>query len=126
MPEDIKAAGFVNENGVDMSMSATLLYKGNRTATIMAHALVDLPNEACVCGTKGMIKVSNFWCPTTVELPSGIVNVPLPKLKHEINFINSAGLRYEAAEARACIQKGKVIQCALILECFSGLQMILI
>lgn len=107
VPESIKAAGLLNENGIDMSVSASLLYKGNRTATIVTHALVDLPNEAYICGTKGMIKVPNFWCPTKVELPSGIVEVSLPKIKHEINFINSAGLSYEAAEARDCILKGK-------------------
>jgi len=109
MPESIKASGFLNKDGVDMSMSATLTYKGNRTATIMTHALATLPNEAYVCGTKGMIKVSNFWCPTTIDLCGNNINIPLPKLKHEINFINSAGLSYEAVEARACILKGKII-----------------
>lgn len=109
MPESIKASGFLNENYVDMSVSATLTYKGSRTATIMTSALVNLPNEAYICGTKGMIRVPNFWCPTKVELPSGIVKTSLPKLKHEINFINSAGLSYEAAEARNCILKGKTV-----------------
>lgn len=110
MPESIKASGFLNEEGVDMSVSATLTYKGNRTATIMTSALVKLPNEAYICGTKGTIKVpDNFWCPTKVELPSGTMTASLPKLKHEINFINSAGLSYEAAEARDCILKGKIV-----------------
>ncbi|CAL1688862.1 unnamed protein product [Lasius platythorax] len=108
MPESIKASGVLNENGVDMSMSATLLYKGNRTATIVTQALVNLPNEAYICGTKGMIRVPSFWCPTTVDLPSGKLNFPLPPLKQKINFINSAGLSYEAAEARACILKGLI------------------
>lgn len=108
MPESIKAAGFLNENGVDMSMSATLIYEGNRTATIITQALVTLPNEAYICGTKGMIRVPSFWAPTTVELPSGTLNFPLPQLDQEINFINSAGLSYEAAEARACILKGMI------------------
>jgi len=109
MPESIKAAGILNENGVDMCMSATLTYKGNRTATIMTNALVELPNETYICGTKGMIKVPDFWCPTKVELPSGTVQASLPKLKHEVNFINSAGLSYEAVEARNCILKGKTV-----------------
>lgn len=106
-PENVKAAGFLNEDGVDVSMSATLTYKGNRTATIMTHGLAQLPNEAHICGTKGSIKVPNFWCPTMVELPSGTKTAPLPKLKYETNFINSAGLSYEAVEARDCILKGK-------------------
>lgn len=113
VPESIQATGFVNEDGVDISISATLLYKGNRTATIMTHAQVDLPNEAHICGTKGIIKVPKFWCPTTADLPSGTVNAPLPKLKHETNFINSAGLCYQAAEARTCILKGKTLSVAI-------------
>ncbi|XP_012533545.1 trans-1,2-dihydrobenzene-1,2-diol dehydrogenase-like [Monomorium pharaonis] len=108
MPESIKATGFLNENNVDMSMSATLTYKGSRTATIMTSALVNLPNEAYICGTKGIIKVPQFWCPPKVELPNNTVTMPLPKLKHEVNFINSAGLSYEAAEARDCILKGLI------------------
>lgn len=110
LPESIKAAGFLNEDGVDVSMSATLTYKGNRTATIMTHGLVKLPNEAYICGTKGTIKVpDNFWCPTKVELPSGTKMASLPNLKYETNFRNSAGLSYEAVEARDCILKGKRI-----------------
>ncbi|XP_050450446.1 trans-1,2-dihydrobenzene-1,2-diol dehydrogenase-like [Cataglyphis hispanica] len=108
MPESIKASGILNENGVDMSMSATLLYKGDRTATVMTQALVNLPNEAYICGTKGMIKVPSFWCPTTVDLPSGKLNFSLPELNEKTNFINSAGLSYEAAEARECILKGLI------------------
>lgn len=120
-PESIKASGFLNENGVDMSVSTTLLYKGNRTATLVTQGLVTLPNEAFVCGKKGMIKVPNFWCPTTVSLPSGTVNAPLPEsTKHEtFNFINSAGLCYEAAEARECILKGEIcIQILLNVELY--------
>lgn len=110
MPESIKATGFLNEDGVDVSMSATLIYKGNRTATIMTHGLIKLPNEAYICGTKGMIKVpDNFWCPTKVELPSMVKEVPLQKLKYKTNFLNSAGLAYEADEARDCILKGKTV-----------------
>lgn len=106
MPHTIKAAGFLNEEGVDISTSATLLYKGNRTATILTHSLLTLPNEAYIIGTKGTIRVPNFWCPPTVHLPSGIVHVSLPEVKQEMNFINSAGLSYQAAAVRTCLQKG--------------------
>lgn len=108
MPKNIRASGFLNNDGVDMSVSATFLYEGSRTATIVTSAFVNLPNEAHILGTKGMIKIPQFWCPTKVELPSGTVNVPLPEGKHRFNFINSAGLRYEAAEARNCILKGLI------------------
>lgn len=106
IPHTVQAAGCLNEEGVDQSVSTTFLYKGNRTATIITHCLVDLPNEAYIIGTKGMIKVPNFWCPTTVELPSGKINIPLPETEYKFNFINSVGLVYEANEVRNCILAG--------------------
>ncbi|CAD6226814.1 GSCOCG00005926001-RA-CDS [Cotesia congregata] len=105
-PIDVKAGGFLNADGVDKSMSATLIYKNDRTATIMTHSVVTLPNEAVIIGTKGVIKIPTFWCPVTAELPSGKIKFDLPKAPHEFNFVNSAGLRYEAAEVRACLQAG--------------------
>uniref|UniRef100_A0A0C9QG12 Trans-1,2-dihydrobenzene-1,2-diol dehydrogenase n=1 Tax=Fopius arisanus TaxID=64838 RepID=A0A0C9QG12_9HYME len=105
-PLSIKAAGFLNNDEVDQSMSATMLYSNNRTATIMSHALIDLPNEAYIIGTKGTIKIPQFWCPVKVELPSGTIEDPLPTAPLQFNFINSAGLRFEAMEARECIKAG--------------------
>lgn len=108
MPHTIQATGCLNEEGVDQSASINFLYKGNHTATILTHSRVDLPNEAYIIGTKGMIKVPKFWCPTTVELPNEIVNVSLPETKSKFNFINSVGLSYEANEVRNCILKGMI------------------
>lgn len=109
MPETVQATGCLNHEGVDMSVSASFVYKENRTATIVTHAFVTLPNEAYVIGTKGMIKIPNFWCPTSMILPDGSkVELPLPQTKDQFNFINSVGLSYEAKEARECILKGKL------------------
>lgn len=106
MPRTVQAAGCLNEEGVDQSVSTTFLYDGNRTATVVTHSLVDLQNEAYVIGTKGVIKVPNFWCPTTIELPSGKINVSLPRTESKFNFINGVGLSYEANEVRNCILAG--------------------
>lgn len=108
MPHTVCATGCLNEEGVDESVSATFQYKGNRSATILTHSRVNLPNEACVIGTKGMIKVPMFWCPTRIELPHGTINVPLPETECKFNFLNSVGLSYEATEVRNCILKGTV------------------
>lgn len=107
----IKAAGHLNKEGVDESMSATLIYKNGRTATIATHCQVDLPNEAIIMGTKGMIKIPTFWCPTRAELPNKVLSEPLPdKYYAEFNFLNSAGFQYEANEVRECIKKGQFSQ----------------
>lgn len=33
---------------------------------------------------------------------------PLPSTKHQFNYPNSCGLRYEADEVRKCIRAGKI------------------
>lgn len=109
MPEKVQATGCLSQEEIDVSVSASFIYKGNRTATLVTHSLVTLPNEAYVIGTKGMIKVPNFWCPTCMILPDGNkIESPLPQTEGKFNFINSTGLNYEAKEARECILKGKL------------------
>ncbi|XP_014211051.1 trans-1,2-dihydrobenzene-1,2-diol dehydrogenase [Copidosoma floridanum] len=105
-PVSVKAGGVLNGEGVDSSMSATLIYSSGRTATLVTHSEVELPNEALIVGTKGTIRMPRFWCPTSIVLPSGTEEVKLPEAKLKFNFINSAGLAYEAAEARECLRKG--------------------
>ncbi|XP_076659403.1 trans-1,2-dihydrobenzene-1,2-diol dehydrogenase [Halictus rubicundus] len=109
VPQRVQASGCLNEDGVDVSTSATFHYKGDRTATILFHSKVDMPNEAYIMGTKGMIKIPQFWCPSKVELSNGkVLDLPLPKTNVKFNFINSVGLRFEADEARKCILKGMI------------------
>jgi len=57
MPEKINAVGHLNNDGVDLSVSAALKFKNGRTATIATHSQVQLLNEAHIVGTKGIIKV---------------------------------------------------------------------
>lgn len=105
-PSSIKADGYVNEDGVDVSMTAILKYENNRSATISSSSVAQYPNEAIVIGTKGTIKIPNFWCPITAEMPSGKIEFLLPEGPLEFFHFHSAGLRYEAIEARACIKSG--------------------
>ncbi|XP_034941251.1 trans-1,2-dihydrobenzene-1,2-diol dehydrogenase-like [Chelonus insularis] len=110
-PVSLKGGGHLNHDGVDTSMSATLIYKNDRTATMMTHSEVELPNEAIVIGTKGKIIIPHFWCPTKakylpVDLPAKLVEIALPQGPLPFNHLNSAGLRYEAMEVRNCIRAG--------------------
>jgi dihydrodiol dehydrogenase / D-xylose 1-dehydrogenase (NADP) len=47
-----------------------------------------------------------FWCPTELEIPSGVLKFDLPTTEKEFNYANSVGLCYEADEVRRCIQAG--------------------
>jgi len=108
-PLKVIAGGHLNAGGVDQSTTATLIFSNGRTATLVTHYKVDLPNEAYIFGTKGTLKVrSPFWCPTELEEVGGkVISFPLPTEKLKCNFANSVGLHYQCHEVRNCISNGK-------------------
>lgn len=57
-PEEIVAVGHLNDQGIDLNVSAALKYSNGRTGVIVTHSAVQLPNEAEIVGTKGVIKVT--------------------------------------------------------------------
>ncbi|XP_042892092.1 trans-1,2-dihydrobenzene-1,2-diol dehydrogenase-like isoform X2 [Penaeus japonicus] len=106
-PEKVLAAGHLNDNGVDATTSATLVYSKGRVATLNCSIRCELPCEGIVVGTKGTLKVSSpVWCPVHLESPSGKFDSPLPDLGHSYIFKNGQGMMYEAADVRRCLQEG--------------------
>jgi len=104
-PVSIQASGFLNSDGVDDAVSATLKYSENRIATINTHTRVQLPCEAFVVGTKGIIKIPfPFWCPDVIEINKEPQHYPLPEMN--LNHIHSSGFSYEAGEVRKCLKEG--------------------
>lgn len=59
-PESIKATGQLNEDGVDVEMTAELQYRDNKLGKIKTSALDNLSNTAKIIGTKGTITVNAF------------------------------------------------------------------
>ncbi|OXA52541.1 trans-1,2-dihydrobenzene-1,2-diol dehydrogenase [Folsomia candida] len=106
-PVKIISGGHLNENLVDESTSTTLLYTNGRTATLVTHTKCQMPNEACIIGTKGTLKLEcPFWCPTHLTLADGKTHeFPLPPGK-ATKFFRSMGLSYEMSEVRRCINAG--------------------
>lgn len=47
-----------------------------------------------------------MWCPTELEVNGKEMHFPLPETDLPLNYIHSAGLRYEAEEVRCCLLKG--------------------
>lgn len=106
-PEKIAAVGHLNEEGVDISMSSSLLFSNKRTAQVTTNAMTNLPCDVVITGTKGHIRIPNpMWCATTIETPSETLNFSFPDTVLPCNFTNSSGLRYEAMEVRKCINEG--------------------
>lgn len=52
-PKSIKAKGTLNDDGIDLEMSAELNYDGNKVGEISSSGLVTPNNTAIIVGTKG-------------------------------------------------------------------------
>ena len=104
----VVGAGHQGEDGCDESTSVTLLYTKGRTATLVTHSRVQLPNSATIIGTKGTITVPKpLWTPLSLETPSGKMEFQLPgPSKHSYNFANSANMAHESAHVRECLLGG--------------------
>lgn len=59
-PENVTASGHLNKYGTDSAASVILKYPEGKTTVFSTSAIVDLPNEALVIGTKGILKVLTF------------------------------------------------------------------
>ncbi|XP_034241151.1 trans-1,2-dihydrobenzene-1,2-diol dehydrogenase-like isoform X2 [Thrips palmi] len=107
MPLSLKAVGHLNSEGVDDSAAIVLTYPGSKTAVLTTSSLANMNKDATIYGTKGSIQIKDpFWCPTIVVSGDKSSEFVLPPTAQPCNFTNSAGLRYEAAEVRRCIQEG--------------------
>ena len=107
-PEKVIAGGHLGPGGVDESTSATVLYSGNRTATLVTSSQVDLFDEAYIVGTKGTIKVCYpMWTPTEIETPGGIQSWVLPTGNIlPFNYGNGGNMSFEAQHVRECLLNG--------------------
>lgn len=59
-PKLIKATGKLNDDGVDLEMTAELHYSGNKVARMRTSALTTFENVGKIVGTKGTMMVSKI------------------------------------------------------------------
>ncbi|KAF7287898.1 hypothetical protein GWI33_000245 [Rhynchophorus ferrugineus] len=107
-PVKVLASGHLNDGGVDDSASAILTYPNGKTAVVTCNATAQMTNEGVIIGTKGTIRIPMFWCPTSYSLNGQVKEFPLIENNGNFNYINSAGLGYEAADVRKTILSGKI------------------
>lgn len=100
-PVRISAAGQKTPAGVDSTVTITMLYTENRTASVTISMAAQLPNEAVFAGSKGSLTVhAPFHCATKFTSPAGTKEYPLPKPSMPLKFVNSTGMRYEIEAVR--------------------------
>uniref|UniRef100_A0A8D0B969 Trans-1,2-dihydrobenzene-1,2-diol dehydrogenase n=1 Tax=Salvator merianae TaxID=96440 RepID=A0A8D0B969_SALMN len=106
-PQSIVASGLLHETGVDETVAIILNYSGNRQAVLNFTMMIDLPGEALIGGTKGVIKIPNHMnSPTIMFVKEKQWEWPLPPSPEPLFFKNDIGLRYEAEHVRQCLMKG--------------------
>lgn len=59
-PKSIKATGKLNDDGVDVEMSAEIQYGDNKVGKMKTSSLEELSNTAKIVGTKGTITVNRM------------------------------------------------------------------
>lgn len=116
-------AATVNPNGMDEHVVALIRFPSG-IATVECSLRHASKRAAYVCGTEGVIELPYpFWCPTQllVTRMTGTASqdwdgphqetfaLPAPPegtAERPLNYVNSEGLLYEAAEATRCVRDG--------------------
>ncbi|XP_055545470.1 trans-1,2-dihydrobenzene-1,2-diol dehydrogenase-like [Wyeomyia smithii] len=106
-PDEIVAEAILNEQNVDTETNVELHFPNGGKATIKTSGEVSLSNTAIITGTRGSIKLYDFWCPIELTDMDGTVrSYPLPNSKIECIQKNSVGLRYQVEECRKRVLAG--------------------
>ncbi|XP_066486440.1 trans-1,2-dihydrobenzene-1,2-diol dehydrogenase-like [Tiliqua scincoides] len=106
-PESIVASGLLHDTGVDETVAIILNYSGKRQAVLNCTMMIDLPGEAIIGGTDGIIKIPDHMnSPTVMFLKGNRWEWPLPPSPEPLFFKHDIGLRYEAEHVRQCLLKG--------------------
>lgn len=106
-PVKIVVNGHLNKYGTDETCGAVITYPGGKMASVVTSARIDLPREALIVGTKGTLRVPDFWAPTKLITPNAVKEWPNPKISVPFFYEESCGLRYEAEEVRQCLLAGE-------------------
>jgi len=101
-PQRITSMAHIGETGVDEQASIIFAYDKGQLAVMTCSLLADMPNDAWIYGSKGMIYLKDYWRGTTAVL----------KRKGQLSdetiycpFEN--GFEYEIMEVMNCIGEGK-------------------
>lgn len=106
-PIKISCTGHLMPSGCDESASITLLYKNNRMAVINMSTTCVQNARTSIMGDKGLIEIPDFsWCPVEfIKADKTVYKEELPVIP-STNFLNSAGLSFQAEACRESISKG--------------------
>jgi len=109
-PVQVRAAGLrFADSGVDESANVTLLYSGNRMATLCYSLDCQGDTTAHVYGSQGDAHLEpQCWCPTRLRLKDETRELPTRTAegKESWNFWECGGFLYEADHVKLCLDQG--------------------
>jgi dihydrodiol dehydrogenase / D-xylose 1-dehydrogenase (NADP) len=102
-PDKIQSIAHLGDTGVDEQFMAVLGYGDGKIASLSGAIRTDTPQDAWIIGTKGYIRIPDFWHAASVILclkDKQVENIQLP--------YEATGYGYEAAEAMRCLRQEKL------------------
>ncbi|MBI4552259.1 MAG: Gfo/Idh/MocA family oxidoreductase [Candidatus Latescibacteria bacterium] len=101
-PTRIAGMAHLGATGVDEQSAMILGYGRGELAILSCAVRTHTPQEACIIGTEGFIKIhSPFWCATTATLSVSGQDEQRVEMPHTGN-----GYNYEAEEVMRCLRAG--------------------
>lgn len=101
-PVGIVSSAHLGETGIDEQGASIFKYDNGEMAILESAVRTTTPNEAYILGTKGNIKIPQFWCAKSATL-----NIDGEKsIVYEDNR-TSTGYNFEASEVMRCLSLGE-------------------
>jgi predicted dehydrogenase len=101
-PAAIASQVHLGETGVDEQSALVFKYADGQLALLSSAIRTETPQEACIMGTKGLIRIpSRWWMPQRFSLHLQEQAEQVFELPFEGN-----GYNYEAAEVMRCLRAG--------------------
>ena len=102
-PERIATLAHIGETGVDEQAAMIFTYDHNQMAILSTAIRTQTQHEAIIIGTKGTIRLKDWWQSTGFTLT---LNGEEPQV-YELPFAGN-GYNYEAAAVMDCLRAGKL------------------
>lgn len=107
LPASVHINGILNNSGSDSCASCIFDYGDKGIATLSYSVLGELPNEAHIFGTKGVIKVGNpYWSAPKIYINGREYDANLRQEKYKMFYHTTAALSKQAEHVRGCLKKG--------------------
>jgi predicted dehydrogenase len=102
-PSKIYSSAWLGETGVDQQSAYLFEYSSGQQALLFSSFISEVPHEAMIVGTKGHIKLQDFFHPSSMTIKMNDGKEWTVEKEYE-----STGYNYEAQEVMDCIVNGKL------------------